>query len=146
MSRRISQGERYCAVFDGHFGEGCAEYCCSRFHEELQRSPYWFAFNDKDAITQAFAEIHAQYMEAASDQSGTTATVALIRGRTIHVASVGNSRAVLYSAGTASALTKDDYKPEVPPPGLMRTNPAVIERTLQPTDEFVLLASDGVWE
>ena len=143
--RRLSLGERYCAVFDGHYGEGCAEYCQNKLHTLLQESPHWFAFEDKAALKAAFAETHARFMKEANDKTGTTATVALIRGRTLHVASVGNSRAVLFSGGKATALTKDGNSADGAPAGLIGTAPEPSERALTPQDAFVLLASDGVW-
>ncbi|KAL1522561.1 hypothetical protein AB1Y20_017546 [Prymnesium parvum] len=146
VASRLSQGDRCCAVFDGHYGEQCAEYCHAQLLVQLQRSPYWFAFNDKAALKAAFAQTHAQFLKESNSQSGTTATVVLIRGRTLQVASVGNSRAVIFSDGKASQLTKDGERSEVPPPGLISTIPETAERILTQGDEFVLLASDGVWD
>lgn len=146
VARPLSQGERYCGVFDGHLGEGCVEYCMTNLLVHLQQSPHWFAFNDVEALKAAFAETHRRFTTDTSDASGTTATVALIRGRTLHVASAGNSRAVLLSNGKAIPLTHNDDKPEVAPRGLMETVPETAVRELAPQDEFVLLASDGVWE
>ena len=69
-----------------------------------------------------------------------------MRGRTLLVASVGNSAAVLFSGGKPTRLTSDDEKLDAPPAGLVSTTPELVERELTPNDEFVLLASDGVWE
>ena len=52
---------------------------------------------------------------------------------------------MLFSGGKATALTKAD-KPDMPPVGLISTSPDLVERSLTPQDEFVLLASDGVFE
>ena len=147
VARMLPSGERFCAVFDGHFGDTCAAFCKTHLHETLQACPFWFAFEDAHALQVAFAETHAHFVrEASGSKAGTTATVALIRQGVLHVASVGNSCAVLCSAGRATRLTSDE-KPDVPPPGIMGGEaPQLVTRELTSTDVFIVIASDGVWD
>ena len=70
----------------------------------------------KAQLNSAFVETEAQFVEFAkkkNDQSGTTGTVALIRGTELVVGHVGDSRALLCTQGLAVPLTTDHH-PNIP--------------------------------
>lgn len=106
----------------------------------------------------------AQQLEA---RMGTTLTAALVVGRTLHLAHVGDSRAYLVRGPKAQLLTSDHtqvgelVRARVIAPGLARTHPqrSILTRALglglfvqpelsrvelQPHDRL-LLCSDGLW-
>jgi serine/threonine protein phosphatase PrpC len=98
------------AVFDGHGGSEAVEFCKNRLHEELRK-----ALNDSadvsQALTKCFLKVDDQLRLTGAVNSGTTATVTLVRRegsvRKLYAANVGDSKAVLISAAGAQILTYD---------------------------------------
>ena len=103
------------------------------------------------ALARTLERTHEQFLRDAppSDQSGSVATLALLTDGQLFVASVGNGRCVVCGAdGKATALTSDN-RHEVPHRGLFGAEQPAAERkklALGPSDAFVILASDGVWD
>lgn len=99
-------------VFDGHAGNEAAEYVAFHLPSAIQsRLPL---SDPQTAFTDAFQEVndglkqHLSQMKYSSKKHcGTTAVVALIAGNQLHIANVGDSRAVL---DTGERLTVD-HKP-----------------------------------
>ncbi|XP_043917258.1 protein phosphatase 1K, mitochondrial [Protopterus annectens] len=115
---QLAENILYFAVYDGHGGAVAAEFCEKHMHQFIQR----FLAEEDDlelVLFKAFLEIDktfASYIRASIDasviNSGTTATVALLRdGIELVVASVGDSRAILCRKGKAKRLT-EDHTPE----------------------------------
>ncbi|GAB6033439.1 hypothetical protein CHUAL_013325 [Chamberlinius hualienensis] len=124
VGRRTSNEDRYSikeifpellyfAVFDGHGGSACAEFC-NRHTEEHIRS--WLTKGETDLkvilesvfqeLNNSFARMVAFDQEGAS--SGTTATVCLLRNSIeLVVGHVGDSRVILCRNGEARKLTID---------------------------------------
>lgn len=143
---RLPSGARFGAIYDGHSGSACAEFFKVQLHLRLQESAYWYAHDDANALRHAFSETNTRFfLESNGNTAGTTATCAIINNNVLSVASVGNSCAVLCQNGTALQLTSNE-KPDMPPAGLIRTQPDVLTRELHPEDSFLLIASDGVWD
>ena len=117
------------SVFDGHgpFGEHASQFCRSRLHgamvdlgeEKLRNDP-------KSAFIEAIGNVHASFCAETTVKqgvdplvSGTTCVAILFDGNTLHIANVGDSRAIMgkYNAAThqlvAEAIT-DDHKPQRP--------------------------------
>lgn len=87
------------SVFDGHgeFGDHVAEYAMIQTLSKLKNHP-GFKTDLTAAFQEVFLEIDADLEKSASRKSkfsGCTACVALIREKTLYVANVGDSRAVL---------------------------------------------------
>lgn len=101
------------AVYDGHGGRQEVEYCESKLHEvvlaELQHLGPGRGVGD--ALSAAFAKIDGQLAMLGAWNSGCTATVALVHrhsgGSTLHVANVGDSRAVVVGATAARRVSVD---------------------------------------
>ena len=106
-----------CAVFgvyDGHAGQGASKYASeviARYisqHEEFHADP-------EAAMVGAFERCDAEFLEkhrldptSKEYSSGSTALSMLLRGRRVHVANLGDCRAVLCRGdGSATALSED---------------------------------------
>lgn len=150
--RPLSGGLRYVGCFDGHLGEAAVDFMKAHLHEAVTLSDAFRASRLTEALVSGMQDAHDAYVaDPQSDASGTTATVVLISSRQLHVACVGNCRAVLCTNGTARALTTD-RKPEALPrglglyPGSEQPEPEEPPaHMLSSADHFLVVASDGVW-
>ena len=111
-------GDVFFGVYDGHNGPEAAEFAMSKLHlfliKAMQREP---ATPLNKQLEKSYLAVH----EAMGSEIGTTGCTAVTvylqqqsaALRTLHVANVGDSRAVLLSGGKAVRLTKD-HKPSDP--------------------------------
>jgi serine/threonine protein phosphatase PrpC len=136
------------------------------------------------ALRKAIQRTNEQFLEVAGRMrlnDGSTAVCVVLRGSTLTVSNVGDSRAVLISGRKGIALT-EDHKPSTPSEqkriasfggtvtyntgiarvagvlavsrafgnytirNLIRADPDITERELTPQDDFIVLASDGLWD
>jgi len=115
LARGCNNSDRwgFFAVYDGHGGRQEVNYCEAKLHElvlmELQSLP-----RDKGvstALVEAFQKIDGQLATLGAWNSGCTATVVLAHrqetGLTLHIANVGDSRAVIVGVKSARRVTKD---------------------------------------
>lgn len=107
---------RYYGVFDGHSGIDAAKFSSRELHiqfAELINSNLYV--NLADTIKNAFIRTNDKFLDQITDNSGTTATVALIYKDKFVIANVGDSRGVLCcdSEGNAVQVTVD-HTPEDP--------------------------------
>nr|XP_033817468.1 protein phosphatase 1K, mitochondrial-like [Geotrypetes seraphini]XP_033817477.1 protein phosphatase 1K, mitochondrial-like [Geotrypetes seraphini]XP_033817487.1 protein phosphatase 1K, mitochondrial-like [Geotrypetes seraphini]XP_033817497.1 protein phosphatase 1K, mitochondrial-like [Geotrypetes seraphini]XP_033817504.1 protein phosphatase 1K, mitochondrial-like [Geotrypetes seraphini] len=108
----------YFAVYDGHGGVAAADFC-NKFMDKYIEEMLAQEQNLEKVLIKAFLEIDKAFAghmrtsaNATSMNSGTTATVGLLRdGIELVVASVGDSRAILCRKGKAQKLTID-HTPE----------------------------------
>lgn len=114
-------------IFDGHGGEQVARFAARQLPTALAGQP---PANAEAALTNAYLCIDEALRRpqianelrdltlpgcesrSSAESCGTTAVVCLVRGGKLHVANVGDSRAVLCRHGTAVQLT-EDHKPWV---------------------------------
>ncbi|RLN13312.1 putative protein phosphatase 2C 56 [Panicum miliaceum] len=99
-------------VFDGHGGNLAAEYLKDNLFNNLMKQPD-FLTDTKLAISRAFLETDGDILETISSSfrdDGSTALAAVLIGKCLYVANVGDSRAVASKAGKAVPLSKD-HKP-----------------------------------
>ncbi|GAB4822197.1 hypothetical protein N2152v2_009243 [Parachlorella kessleri] len=212
----------YAAVYDGHNGDSAAKYLTEHLHKVLEDSVGGngaIASSElqgmlADTFLKADAQLLAWLREQAAAEdanSGSCATAAVLAGKTLVVANVGDSRAVLCRGGQAEVLTTqhrvhgqedvvksetqrveqvggwvDDGRvcgvlavsrafgdPEFKGPGLdqllqrgvqdglwdrefassrqLTGDPVIVEPdlaavTLEDEDEFLVLATDGLWD
>jgi len=105
----------YFAVFDGHGGSECAEYCYNHMEDHLV---FWIDRCDKDfqhVIDAAFLELNNSFGRwwvrngcVTSNVPGSTATVGLLHNNIdLYLGHVGDSRALLCRNGKARRLTSD---------------------------------------
>ena len=93
-------------VYDGHGGSSAAQHLCTHLHLLLASDPPLWRDSPKEALRQAFAkaenELREIYMKNPEDKSGSCACVALLRGRRLFVASVGDCRLLLLRSESAA--------------------------------------------
>lgn len=108
------------AVYDGHGGREATDYCETRLHEQVlvEMRSLTPAKDAGTALTRAFDKIDSQLAMYGAWNHGTTSTVALVhrkndQGMTLHVANVGDSRAVLIGNKGAKRVSRD-HRPDDP--------------------------------
>ena len=144
---------RFVGVYDGHCGDGCAEFVAQHFPSFVWDLEELHAGHAKQALAKALENAHAAWLKEArpSDESGATATVALHTRGTLYVASLGNCQCVVCGAGGRAQVVTSDNKPEVQHRGLFgpeQPSPELMEVPLAPDGEcpFLIVATDGVWD
>lgn len=109
-------GQSLFCVMDGHGGEWAAEYVANHLPAFVARQRGYHAGSKEkaSALAKAFVYCDARCLveqESNGEKSGSTAVAVLIDHTDIHVANVGDTRAVLCRAGQAIQLSHD-HKPE----------------------------------
>lgn len=97
------------AIFDGHMGHDVASYLQSHLFDNILKEPN-FSTQPLSAIKTAYDKTDEEILEKALvlGRGGSTAVTAiLLNGRTLFVANVGDSRAVLCKSGDAIQLSID---------------------------------------
>ncbi|KAG8200341.1 hypothetical protein JTE90_028523 [Oedothorax gibbosus] len=106
----------YFAVFDGHGGPECADFCSAHMEEFIL---HWLLRGEKDLesiLQYSFQEINNAYARHTTfncprkdaSTAGTTATVCLLRNSVeLVIGHVGDSRALLCRNGETKKLTTD---------------------------------------
>ncbi|KAM9455432.1 protein phosphatase 1E [Clarias gariepinus] len=105
--------QAYFAVFDGHGGVDAATFAANHLHVNLVRQET-FSQDPGDALRRAFKLTDERFVQKASRENmrcGTTGVVTFLRGRTLHVAWLGDSQVMLVRKGEAVELMKP-HKPD----------------------------------
>ncbi|XP_007536505.1 protein phosphatase 1F [Erinaceus europaeus] len=103
----------YFAVFDGHGGVDAARYAAVHLHTNTARQPE-LPSDPATALREAFRRTDEMFLRKAKRerlQSGTTGVCALIVGKTLHVAWLGDSQAILVQQGQVVKLM-EPHRPE----------------------------------
>jgi hypothetical protein len=119
----------YFGIFDGHGGEGCAEYLKENFLNYLIENKN-FPFDIKLSLIETFEKVEEAFFKEKcgtslelSDRSGTCALVSIIFDNKIYIANIGDSRAIMsVNGGTKVKPLTNDHKPN---------NPREFERALK---------------
>eukprot|EP01087_Luapelamoeba_hula_P002962 TRINITY_DN1278_c0_g1_i1.p1 TRINITY_DN1278_c0_g1~~TRINITY_DN1278_c0_g1_i1.p1 ORF type:complete len:258 (-),score=57.26 TRINITY_DN1278_c0_g1_i1:485-1258(-) len=100
----------YFAIYDGHGGRGAVDFVAKNLHNNFQEV-YRQAESIPAAWKTSYNKTDQQIAEAQIMYSGTTSVTAFIRKhdgeRWLHVANVGDARAVLCRGGRAIRLTEE---------------------------------------
>eukprot|EP00602_Paraphysomonas_sp_CaronLab_P002170 CAMPEP_0185027812 /NCGR_PEP_ID=MMETSP1103-20130426/13044_1 /TAXON_ID=36769 /ORGANISM="Paraphysomonas bandaiensis, Strain Caron Lab Isolate" /LENGTH=635 /DNA_ID=CAMNT_0027561947 /DNA_START=194 /DNA_END=2101 /DNA_ORIENTATION=- len=170
-------------VFDGHAGGKCSKAICTTIPYQFSRDDS-FATKVPTALKKAIQRTNEQFLEVAGRMrlnDGSTAVCVVLRGLTMTISNVGDSRACLITARKGITLT-EDHKPSSPTEhrriasfggtvtyntgiarvagvlavsrafgnygirSLIRADPDITQRELTPDDDFLILASDGLWD
>jgi len=139
---------QFYGVFDGHLGNLASKFAASRFHAsvaerllEIEENASTINETWKERVNEtfvsAFEDLHEQFLQVVKDspggvmdESGTTATVLFVTHKSVVIANVGDSRAVL-SVGS----TKD--------PDTMMAMPLTVDHTPGLLDERKRVESLG---
>ena len=111
----------YFGIFDGHGGEGCAEFLKDNFLNYLLENKN-FPFDIKLSLNETFEKIEEEFFKQKcgtileqSDRSGSCALVSLIFDNKIYIANLGDSRAIMsINGGTKIKALTNDHKPNNP--------------------------------
>jgi protein phosphatase 2C family protein 2/3 len=111
----------YFGIFDGHGGEGCAEYLKENFLNYLIENKN-FPFDIKLSLIETFEKIEEAFFKEKcgtslelSDRSGSCALVSIIFDNKIYIANLGDSRAIMsVNGGTKVKSLTNDHKPNNP--------------------------------
>lgn len=102
----------YFAVFDGHGGSQAASYAAAALHMNLAASEDYANGGIAAALQDAFVRTDADFIESVASDSGTTALVACVAGRSLVVANAGDCRGVLCTGDASRAVRlSEDHKP-----------------------------------
>ncbi|KAI4880427.1 hypothetical protein NFI96_018411 [Prochilodus magdalenae] len=105
--------QAFFAVFDGHGGVDAATYAANHLHVNLVRQEM-FSQDPGEALCRAFKLTDERFVQKASRENlrcGTTGVVTFLRGRTLYVAWLGDSQAMLVKKGQPVELMKP-HKPD----------------------------------
>lgn len=172
----LANGMLYVGVFDGHNGSLAADLCATKIPQLLANIT-----ESNKPISEQLLHVFKTLHKSVSDESGTTASIALIFNNYIVTAHVGDSRIVLYRNNQTVQITEDhklDLNAEkqrirdheilhkqslicgnrVDMLAMTRSigdheisnvilwHPIVHELNFSDTDEFLIIASDGLWD
>eukprot|EP00928_Gymnodinium_smaydae_P036528 TRINITY_DN2551_c0_g3_i1.p1 TRINITY_DN2551_c0_g3~~TRINITY_DN2551_c0_g3_i1.p1 ORF type:complete len:507 (+),score=79.77 TRINITY_DN2551_c0_g3_i1:81-1601(+) len=129
----VGEAWAFLAVYDGHGGSQAAEHCASELHKTLaselrtslrEQSNPRFPPPDEaiaDALSRTFQKVDDHLRGMGAWRHGCTATVALLRRSLapngsvrLHVANVGDSRAVLSDGSRGETRLSVDHRPTDP--------------------------------
>ncbi|CAM9881757.1 unnamed protein product [Pylaiella littoralis] len=163
----------FCGVFDGHgeTGDLCSNFVAQTLPKELKKSlrargAYESLSEDeiKDANSRAHVSTNGQLHATAFDDtlSGTTAITVLLKGDTVFVSNVGDSRAIACSRrpgekSTVRPLSVDqtpfrkDERTRIKAAGghvltIDQIEGLELVLNVSKNDKFIVVASDGVFE
>ncbi|KAL9314438.1 hypothetical protein ACSQ67_019890 [Phaseolus vulgaris] len=176
-------------VFDGHGGKSAAQFVRDNLPRFIVEDVN-FPLELEKVVKRSFLETDAAFLKSSSQEpslsSGTTALTAIIFGRSLLVANVGDCRAVLSRHGRAIEMSKDHrpncvnektrveslggfiddgylngqlgitraigdwhlegMKETSEGGGPLSAEPELKLMTLTKEDEFLIIASDGIWD
>jgi protein phosphatase 1L len=110
---KVSSKHAFFGLYDGHGGREVADHAAKHLQGNVMDA-LGASATVSDALRKGFVKTHDDLKKKSFAQyQGCCALVALVKDETVYVASAGDSRAVLCTAGKAVALS-DDHKPDRP--------------------------------
>jgi len=119
---KVDTKSSFFAVFDGHGGDKASRYCEKHMEEYVMNEIKDLSEDPSDddideAFKQAFIDLDEKFLEKRVDD-GSTACVAYITNNgskaKLHVANVGDSRAIVVCADGSVVEMSQDHKPDLP--------------------------------
>ncbi|OWM76437.1 hypothetical protein CDL15_Pgr024645 [Punica granatum] len=140
-------------VFDGHGGARAAEYVKQNLFSNLIKHPK-FITDTKSAIADAYNHTDTEFLKSENNQNrdaGSTASTAILVGDRLLVANVGDSRAVICRGGKGTwrvggVLAVSRAFGDRLLKQYVVADPEIQEEKVDSTLEFLILASDGLWD
>jgi serine/threonine protein phosphatase PrpC len=164
------------AVYDGHGGREAVEFASSNVHHFLAEELRFGADATTALKNAFWATDQAMLAGGIGVECGCTALVVLVRGAQVFVANAGDTRAVVSRGGTAMRVSIDHTATDPHEARRVRASGGFIEGKrvggitqtsrglgdhdvqhlvpepdihllqLEPSDSFLIMASDGVWD
>uniref|UniRef100_A0A803M730 protein-serine/threonine phosphatase n=1 Tax=Chenopodium quinoa TaxID=63459 RepID=A0A803M730_CHEQI len=134
-------------VYDGHGGRKAAEFVAESLHKNVIELLHNCDGNmaKEEAVKAAYLKTDREFLEQ-EVSSGSCCVTALIEGSEMVVSNLGDCRAVLCRGGVAEALTKDHRAGMEEERKRIEDKPHSTILDLTPDMDFLVLASDGLWE
>ncbi|CAH0479418.1 unnamed protein product [Peronospora belbahrii] len=139
--------QSFYGIFDGHGGEGAANYCVQAMCQNVIREPM-LTKEPVEALKNGFLRTDQEYLQIANhknSEDGTTAVVVLTQGDEMFVAHAGDSRAILVHRSEGILAVSRAIGDRMLKPFVV-AEPEVKQFTRTDADRYVVLASDGVWD
>jgi len=121
ISSKLGSTRAVCGVFDGHSSAMVSQFAATRMPEMMAREA-WYQDPKKsgkdavrDSLVSTFVRLDEEILAMTAEGDlggGSTANVALLLDGWLHVANLGDARAVLSRGGRAMPLSVD-HKPDV---------------------------------
>jgi protein phosphatase 2C family protein 2/3 len=114
--KAIDKGNSFFAVYDGHGGEGAAEWCSHHLYSHIITQPTFKGTTKDKAIYSGFFSCDSACLaeqnkaENPLEHSGTTVSCLIIDHQCIYAGNCGDTRTILCRNGSALELSKD-HKP-----------------------------------
>jgi protein phosphatase 2C family protein 2/3 len=106
FTKDVAESYAVFCVFDGHGGVAACERAREMLPGAILASERWKQGDTQGALRDGFAQTEAMMLGSGTGhECGSTASVAVIRGHTLHVANVGDTMAVLSRDGKPLMLT-----------------------------------------
>ncbi|KAL5255587.1 hypothetical protein ACHWQZ_G010977 [Mnemiopsis leidyi] len=148
------EGKRvsYHAVYDGHGGIDAVQYTLQHLHLNIAKSTHYL-LEPARAIEEGFILTDKNFVQKANREnlrSGTTSVVIMITSTHLHVGWVGDSQAILARNSTHIDIMtphkpdREDEKKRIEDLG--GGQPDVKSLLLDGTEDFVVIACDGLWD
>jgi serine/threonine protein phosphatase PrpC len=108
----LNPDQGFFAVYDGHGGRGIVDFVAEHYHQNFAEELNFDAERSvADCVTSAYLITDIQSRKAGLMSSGSTAVTAFLQHkngkRFLHIANVGDARAVISHKGQAHRLTYD---------------------------------------
>jgi len=99
-------------VFDGHNGSQASRFCQRHIAHLLAHSPVDVLAHPAAALERAFKQADGDFLATKHEDAGTTALVMLAHDNMLHVASCGDSRAILVRKDASVLPLSVEHKPD----------------------------------
>jgi len=142
----------YYAVYDGHGGMDAVVYALQHLHLYIAKSQH-FPTDILKALEEGYLATDKQFVAKATREglkSGTTSVVVMLTDNSLYVGWAGDSQAILCRKSTyiqimeAHKPERDDEKKRIEDLG--GGTPDIKQILLDGSEDFVILACDGLWD
>jgi len=108
---RLDKPQALFAIYDGHLGPQCSEYCAQNFHKKLLPRLTKVSLQREQTVEEqiraslrtSLAELDSDYCgKFRTDRSGCCTQIGLLVGRRLYIAGLGGTRSAIFAEGDAA--------------------------------------------